>query len=129
MLRKIWIAIVDLPGNIAAHEVTNNASDRQQLANMAKPAKSVIATEEPTAVADRGYYRNEELRDCDEANITTQEKGKTLHRYWTSDCRQCPLKAQCPSGKERRMTRWEHEEVLDAAQISAGIFINQVFQK
>ena len=47
---------------------------------------------------------------------TTQEKGKTLHRYWTSVCRQCPLKVQCTSGKERRIARWEHEEVLEAAQ-------------
>jgi hypothetical protein len=46
-----------------------------------------------------------------------QDKGRTLYRYWASGCRQCPLKAQCTSGKERRMTRWEHEEVLDAAQI------------
>ena len=39
-----------------------------------------------------------------------------MYRYWTSVCRQCPLKAECTSGKERRVTRWEHEEVLEAAQ-------------
>jgi len=27
--------------------------------------------DELTVVADRGYYRSEELRDCEEANITT----------------------------------------------------------
>ena len=37
---------------IVAHEVTNQGSDRQQLANMAKQAKSVIAVESLTAVAD-----------------------------------------------------------------------------
>ena len=47
---------------VVAHEVTNKGSDRRQLANMAKQAKSVIDTEELTAVADRGYYRSEELR-------------------------------------------------------------------
>jgi hypothetical protein len=127
---------------------------------MAKQAKSVIATESLTAVADRGYYRGEDILDCEKANITsylpkpntsgnrakgqfdreafhyiaeddeyecpagerlvrrttTQEKGKTLHRYWTSVCRQCPLKVQCTSGKQRRVTRWEYEEVLEAAQ-------------
>jgi hypothetical protein len=146
---------------IVAHEVTNNGSDRRQLANMAKQAKSVIATESLTAVADRGYYRGEEILDCEKANITSylpkpntspnrakgqygrddfrylaeddeyecpagqrlvrhttaQEKGKTLYRYWTSVCRQCPLKPQCTSGKERRVTRWEHEDVLEAAQV------------
>jgi transposase len=145
---------------IVAHEVTNQGSDRRQLANMAKQAKSVMAMDKLTAVADRGYYRSEELQDCEEANIktylpkpqtsgnqakgqfgrdafryiaaddeyecpagqrlihrmTTQEKGKTMYRYWASVCRQCPLKAQCTSGKERRITRWEHEVVLEAAQ-------------
>ena len=47
---------------IVAHEVTNQGSDRRQLPNMARQVKSVFATESLTAVADRGYYRSEELR-------------------------------------------------------------------
>ena len=145
---------------IVAHEVTNSGSDRRQLANMAKQAKSVIAAEALTAVADRGYYRGEDIQECEKANITsylpkpntsgnqargqfgreafryiaeddeyecpagqrlvrhmdTQDRGKTMYRYWTSVCRQCPMKAECTSGKERRVTRWENEEVLEAAQ-------------
>ena len=27
------------------------------------------------------------------------------------------MQAQCTSGKERRVTRWEHEEVLEQAQV------------
>lgn len=145
---------------IVAHEVTKSGSDRRQLANMAQQAKTALAVDELGVVADRGYYRGEEILDCEESNITTylpkpntspnramgqygrdafryiaeddeyecpvgqrlvhrmttQENGKTLHRYWTSACRQCPIKAQCTSGKERRVTRWEHEEVLEAAK-------------
>ncbi len=56
---------------IVAHEVTNQGSDRRQLANMAKQAKTALAVDELTVVADRGYYRSEELRDCEEANIET----------------------------------------------------------
>jgi len=44
---------------IVAHEVTNNGSDRQQLANMAKQAKTALTVDELTVVADRGYYRRE----------------------------------------------------------------------
>ncbi len=29
----------------------------------------------------------------------------------------CAIKDQCTSDNERRISRWEHEEVLDAAQI------------
>jgi len=145
---------------IVAHEVSNVGSDRRQLANMARQAKSALGVEELRVVADRGYYRGEEIRDCDNAGITTyipkpntspnrakgqfgrdafryiaaddeyecpagqrlvrhmttQEKGRTLHRYWTHVCGQCAMKAQCTSGKQRRVTRWEHEAVLEKAQ-------------
>src|SRR6202040_2306710 len=47
---------------------------------------------------------------------TNEEDGKTLRRYWTNACPQCPLKPECTKGPERRITRWEHEHVLEAAQ-------------
>jgi transposase len=31
-------------------------------------------------------------------------------------CRDCALKASCTTGKERRITRWEHEHVLEEVQ-------------
>ena len=42
---------------------------------------------------------------------TREEDGKMLRRYWTSTCSKCPLKAQCTPGRERRISRWEHEAV------------------
>jgi len=47
---------------------------------------------------------------------TNQEKGLVLHRYWTNACQACALKDRCTTGKERRITRWEHEHVLEAVQ-------------
>ena len=47
---------------------------------------------------------------------TNVEDGKTLRRYWTSGCKTCALKAQCTTGTERRITRWEHEAVLEKVQ-------------
>jgi transposase len=48
--------------------------------------------------------------------MTTQERELNLHRYWSSDCPRCPIKNQCTPSKYRRITRWEHEEVLEAMQ-------------
>ena len=48
--------------------------------------------------------------------FTTEEKGKTIHKYWSSSCSTCRIKAQCTTGKNRRVTRWEHEDVLDHVQ-------------
>jgi len=45
-----------------------------------------------------------------------EEKGKTYHKYWSSSCPTCALKEQCTTGTNRRVTRWEHEEVLDRVQ-------------
>ena len=47
---------------------------------------------------------------------TNEEAGKVLRRYWTTACSKCPLKSQCTTGPERRITRWENEHLLDAVQ-------------
>lgn len=142
---------------IVAHEVTNVGHDRTQLANMATQAKAAIGTDELTVVADRGYYKGEEILACKQNGITTylpkpqtsgnmakgqfgkrdfiykleddeyecpagerliyrftrQEAGKTTHRYWSSACPHCPIKSKCTTSKYRRVSRWEHEAVLD----------------
>ena len=49
-------------------------------------------------------------------HYTNQEKGLTLRRYWTNACRTCAIKDRCTTGKERRITRWEHEHLLEAVQ-------------
>jgi hypothetical protein len=49
-------------------------------------------------------------------HYTNEEKGLTLRRYWTPACQACAIKHQCTTGKERRITRWEHEHVLEAVQ-------------
>ncbi len=48
--------------------------------------------------------------------FTTIEHGMTLHKYWSSACPKCPLKAQCTTSVYRRIARWEHEAVLEARQ-------------
>ena len=47
---------------------------------------------------------------------TNEEEGKILRRYWTNACRTCSLKSQCTTGQQRRITRWEHEAVLETVQ-------------
>ena len=145
---------------IVAHEVTNVGTDRSQLARMGQAAKAALHTDNLDAVADRGYFKGEEILACEKAGITvtlpkpqtsgaksegrfgkpdfvylpaedvyrcpagekltyhytTEEDGQNLRRYWTSACPICPIKDQCTTGKERRITRWEHEHVVEAAQ-------------
>ena len=47
---------------------------------------------------------------------TREEGGLAIRRYWTNVCPDCPMKALCTPSKQRRVSRWEHEEVLEAVQ-------------
>jgi transposase len=44
------------------------------------------------------------------------EHGLKLSRYYSSHCQQCHIKANCTPSPYRRVSRWEHEDVLDAMQ-------------
>jgi hypothetical protein len=56
---------------ILDHKVTNIGNDRSQLADMAKRAKAIIQSEKLKVIADRGYYKGEEILECEQAGITT----------------------------------------------------------
>ena len=49
--------------------------------------------------------------------FTTEEKGLTLRKYWSSACPRCPMQTKCTTARYRRITRWEHEDVLERMQM------------
>ncbi|MEE5127617.1 IS1182 family transposase [Pseudomonas alliivorans] len=55
---------------IVAHEVTNVGSDRDQLSSMDKQAREAIASDSLSVVADRGYFKGEEILACHNADTT-----------------------------------------------------------
>ena len=48
--------------------------------------------------------------------FTTADKGLVLRRYRTNACQGCAIKHSCTTGKERRISRWEHEGLLETVQ-------------
>src|ERR1044071_1749459 len=49
--------------------------------------------------------------------FTSIEHGMELRRYWSlSACHTCLIKHQCTPSKERRITRWVHEHLIEAVQ-------------
>jgi len=48
--------------------------------------------------------------------FSSVEHGLNLNKYWSSHCPQCQIKAKCTPSDYRRVSRWEHEEILDAMQ-------------
>ncbi len=71
--------------------------------------------------ADFRYVAEDDLYICPAGEkliyrFTREENGLALRRYWTNACQSCAIKHRCTTGKERRIRRWEHEDVLEAVQ-------------
>jgi transposase len=71
--------------------------------------------------ADFRYLTEEDVYLCPAGqhlkhHFTNEEKGLTLRRYWTNACQDCTIKQDCTTNKMRRITRWEHEHILEAVQ-------------
>src|SRR3984893_1089474 len=86
-----------------------------------KPMTSGAKSDGRFGKQDFVYLPTEDVYRCPAGEkltyrYTNEEDGKTLRRYWTTACPRCPLKSQCTKGAERRITRWEHEHVLEAGQ-------------
>ena len=54
---------------IVAHEVTNLGYDRDALAMMANKARDAMASDTIEAIADKGYYKGEEIVACEQDGI------------------------------------------------------------
>ncbi len=120
-----------------AHEVTMLGCDRDALSMMAAAANDVMASNELTALADKGYCKGEEIVASEEADFTCDndldvyvcpaggnltyrftgpQDGNAIRTYWSGACADCIIKNKCTTGKERRVRRWEKEDSPDRVQ-------------
>ncbi|MBT8044897.1 MAG: IS1182 family transposase [Verrucomicrobiae bacterium] len=91
------------------------------LVTLPKPLTSGVNAKGRFGKQDFVYMASEDVYICPAGerlayHYTNEEKGLTLHRYWTNACQTCAIKHQCTTGKERRIRRWEHEHVVEAVQ-------------
>jgi transposase len=86
-----------------------------------KPMTSNSKAEGRFGKQDFRYVAEEDIYICPAGErltyrYTNEENGLVLRRYWTNACQSCAIKPSCTTGKERRVTRWEHENLLEAVQ-------------
>jgi transposase len=86
-----------------------------------KPMTSGAKAEGRFGKQDFRYLADEDVYLCPAGErlayrFTREENGLALRRYWTGACPNCAMRAQCTPARERRISRWEHEEVLEAVQ-------------
>ena len=94
---------------IVAHEVTNVGHDREQLSSMARQARDAVDTNKLTVLADRGYFKGEEILSCEKAAIATlvpkpqTSNNKAVGLFDKADFSYIPSKDQyrCPAGNMR----------------------------
>ena len=85
---------------------------------LAKPQTSGNQAKGYFGKRDFIYHSKEDEYECPAGEraiyrTSREESGKIIRRYWSSSCVKCAIKTQCTTGKERRISRWEHEAVLD----------------
>ena len=86
-----------------------------------KPMTSNSKAEGRFGKQDFRYVAEEDVYICPAGerltyHYTNEENGLILRRYWTNACQNCAIKHSCTTAKERRITRWEHEHILEAVQ-------------
>jgi transposase len=87
-----------------------------------KPLTSTAKADGRFGKQDFVYVPEQDVYRCPSGallprHMTTVEKGLTLHRYWDqASCQACEFKPQCTPSIARRVTRWEHEALIDAMQ-------------
>jgi BMFP domain-containing protein YqiC len=107
---------------IVAHEVTNATTDRSQLSSIAGQAKGALKAETLTVIADPGYYKGEEIVECQDNGIKAlvpkvdTSGRKTKGRYSKADFRYDAEKNEyiCPAGQRLtyRFDSIEHGKTL-----------------
>ncbi|GAB3666798.1 IS1182 family transposase [Ramlibacter alkalitolerans] len=98
-----------------------DCADHGVAAILPKPTTSNAKAEGRFDRSDFIYIARDDEYQCPAGEraiyrFTGEQDGLQVRRYWSSACPQCPLKAQCTPSQNRRITRWEHEAVLEAAQ-------------
>jgi transposase len=102
---------------IVSHDVTNVGSDRRHLTRMAQQAKAELQTDSLTVFADEGHYNGDELRACEDNNITayvphsSTSHNKAKGQFDRSEFHYIEEddEYECPAG-ERLIYRFTREE-------------------
>lgn len=55
---------------VSDFDVTNESNDLNQLSNMSNKAKEALGVKELEVVADKGYFKREEIKKCIEGHVT-----------------------------------------------------------
>ena len=107
-------------GYFSAEQI-KNCADANIIPTLPKPQTSANRKKGMFVKADFRYDQQEDVYVCPAGErliwrYVTEEAGLVVSRYWADGCGTCALKDQCTTGTERRISRWEHEHLVEAMQ-------------
>jgi len=107
-------------GYFSAEQI-KECADADIIPTLPKPQTSRNRKKGMFVKADFRYVADEDAYICPAGErliwrYVTEEAGLVVSRYWTDACGACALKDQCTTGKERRISRWEHEHLVEDVQ-------------
>ncbi|WP_238368514.1 hypothetical protein [Mesobacterium pallidum] len=50
----------------------------------------------------------------------TEERGIPIRRDWFNGCKTCLLRSDCTTGNERRISRWDREDLVNDMESRPG---------
>ena len=91
------------------------------MVTLPKPMTSNSKAEGRFGKQDFRYVAEDDVYICPAGqrltySFTTEDKGLVLRRYATKACQNCAIKNACTTAKQRLISRWEHEHVLETVQ-------------
>lgn len=138
------LAVDDKHKLILTTDVTQDGNDAHQLAPMLEQSQEILASKKLTGLADSGYYDGDQLKRCEENQITVYvaipDSGKAMKKkgYFTleaftydaqQDCYICPQgQALTPYGNLfRRNNKWRTRYASQVKHCSACASREQCF--
>jgi len=93
--------------NITAYVAKSETSGKRKKGEFSRRQFRYIAKDDEyeCPAGERAIYR-----------FTRNEAGKQIRRYWSSACVRRPIKSRCTPSDYRRISRWEHEAVVERAE-------------
>jgi transposase len=105
---NVQIAVDSKHKLLVCNDVVQDNNDTQQLEPMALKAKEILEVDGLVVDADKGYENHQQIKACEEANITayvpladkaaqTRAQGRFIHDEYTYDAQTDSY--QCPAGQ------------------------------
>ncbi len=103
-------------GLILRHELTQEATDNQQLEPMDKATQGVLEQPASNVVADADYSNGAQFEACERAGITADvqpNRGTRIYPATASVCGGCPLKPSCTQAERCHLMRHPREAAFE----------------